>query len=250
VISGEVDCDGEFHEVTGGWLWRDEAGEVRLGEVRVFDAAGEKLEALMEVNASGTRIVVAAQGLARAAYPVTIDPEIGANDFRISSTGLIGDDLSRRPNYPAVAYNSTDNEYLVVWSADEVDNEFEIYGQRIDAATGARMSMSDFRISDMGPDGDLRYAAVYPAVTYNATDNEYLVVWKGGDSCCAVNEFEIFGQRIAADGTEIGPNDLRISFMGAEGSTSYMADWPAVAWDSAVNRYLVVWSGDERSSVE
>ncbi len=56
---------------------------------------------------------------------------------------------------PAVAYNAMNNEYLVVWSGDDdtaplVDEEFEIFGQRIDAATGAAIGTNDFRISDMG----------------------------------------------------------------------------------------------------
>ena len=42
---------------------------------------------------------------------------------------------------PDVAYNSNANEYLVVWSGDDnrgllEEDEFEIFGQRIDAATG------------------------------------------------------------------------------------------------------------------
>ena len=31
---------------------------------------------------------------------------------------------------PAVAYNSTDKEYLVVWDGDDNNNKFEIFGQR------------------------------------------------------------------------------------------------------------------------
>ena len=42
------------------------------------------------------------------------------------------------PSIPAVAYNSTNNEYLVVWAGDDntaplVDDEFEIFGQRLNA---------------------------------------------------------------------------------------------------------------------
>jgi hypothetical protein len=45
---------------------------------------------------------------------------------------------------PSVAYNSTNNEYLVVWRGRDntgslTDNETEIFGQRLDAATGAEV---------------------------------------------------------------------------------------------------------------
>ena len=43
-------------------------------------------------------------------------PEIGANDFRIS---FMGQDALYDAFRPAVAYNSTENEYLVVWHGDD-----------------------------------------------------------------------------------------------------------------------------------
>ena len=43
--------------------------------------------------------------------------------------------------HPSVAYNPMRNEYLVVWQGDDnvgglVDNEFEIFSQRMDADMG------------------------------------------------------------------------------------------------------------------
>ena len=75
----------------------------------------------------------------------------------------------------------------------------EIYGQRIDAATGAEIGADDFRISGMGPDRDLLYGAWLPDVVYNSTDDEYLVVWSGDDDVGPLveGEYEVFGQRLA-----------------------------------------------------
>ena len=110
--------------------------------------------------------------------------EIGG-DVRLSDMGPDGDS-----NYdafrPAVAYNSTQDEYLVVWHGDDntgllVVNESEIFGQRVAGATGAEIG-GDLRLSDMGPDGDPVYDAIRPAVAYNPTQNEYLVVWEGDDN--------------------------------------------------------------------
>src|SRR5262245_1577558 len=63
--------------------------------------------------------------------------EVGRNDFRLSFMGPDGN-----PNFgafnPAVAYNGASDEYLVVWTGDDTtDGDFEVYGQRVSAATGA-----------------------------------------------------------------------------------------------------------------
>src|SRR5262249_36587928 len=105
---------------------------------------------------------------------------------------------------PAVAYNPATNEYLVVWHGDDntgllVDEENEIFGQRLNAATGAAVGTNDFRISDMGPDGNANFSALIPAVAYNSTNHEDLVVWRGTDNTAPLvaGEFEIFGQRLS-----------------------------------------------------
>ncbi len=162
-------------------------------------------------------------------------------------------DASYDSDNSAIAYNSADNEYLVVWSGDDntaplVEGECEIFGQRINAATGAEMG-SDFRISDMGPDGDAGYDAYRPAVAYDSTDNKYLVVWHGDDNTAPLvdGELEIFGQRInAATGAEVG-SDFRISDMGPDGDAHYDAYRPAVAYDSKDKEYLVVWYSDDNT---
>jgi len=248
VIVGAVACAGAFAETADGWLWRTSESGVHLGHVRVYDARGTLLPATMAVTANATRIVVDGAALAGAAYPVTVDPEIGANDFRIS---FMGHDTQFDADNPAVAYNSTANQYLVVWSGDDntgslADNEFEIFGQLVNAATGARMG-SNFRISDMGPDGDSQYGAHYPAVVYNGTAHEYLVVWWGDDDTAPLvrSEYEIFGQRLSFSGAQIGTNDFRISRMGPDGNASYSARNPAVVYNCTNNQYLVVWYGDD-----
>jgi hypothetical protein len=253
VIAGAVDSTGAFEETADGWLWQAEQAGVRLGNVRVYDAQGVTLPATMAVTADATRIVVDGVALAQAVYPVTIDPEIGANDFRLSFMG--GDELFDAFQ-PAVAYNSQANEHLVVWYGDDntgslVDEEFEIFGQRVDAATGVPIG-SNFRISDMGGTGNAAYDAFEPAIAYNSQDNEYLVVWSGDDDTGSLvdEEFEIYGQRLNATGGGLGTNDFRISDMGPNGNTAYDASRPAVAYNSTDNQYLVVWFGDDNINEE
>src|SRR3954452_23607883 len=99
-------------------------------------------------------------------------------DFRISNVGTDAD-AGRDASTTDVAYNSTANEYLVVWFGDGLatDNENEIFGQRVSAA-GIELG-SDFRISNVGTDGDATRDALQAAVAYNPTANEYLVTWQG-----------------------------------------------------------------------
>ena len=181
---------------------------------------------------------------------IGIQGELGANDFRISHMATDGD-ISFYALSPAVAYNSDDDEYLVVWAADDntaplVNDEFEIYGQRVDAATGVLLGPR-FRISDMGPDGDPAFDACDPAVAYDSANQRYLVVWQGDDDTAPLvgDEFEAFGQLLAADGTEIGPNDFRISDMGPDGDPAFDALNPDVASNAANGEFLVVWHGDD-----
>jgi uncharacterized repeat protein (TIGR01451 family) len=185
----------------------------------------------------------------------TTGAEIGG-DFRISDMGPDGNG-NYDGQYVRAAWNSTNNEFLVVWQGDDdtaplVDNEFEVFGQRLNGATGAEVGTNDFRISDMGPDGNTSYVAAGfsnpPAVAYNAGENEYLVIWYGDDDTAPLvdNEFEIFGQRLnAATGAEVGDNDFRISDVGIDSNTSYRAANNSVAYDALHHEYLVVWHADE-----
>ncbi len=177
--------------------------------------------------------------------------ELGANDFRISDMGGTAN-TNFAASLPSVAYNSTDNQYFVVWTGDDnvgdlVDDEREIFGQLLDAATGAEIGANDFLISDMGGTGYPSYNAYYSSVAFNSTDNQYLVVWEGDDNVGDLvdDEYEIFGQRLAATGAEVGANDFRISDMGGTGDPSYNAYYSSVAFNSTSNRYLVVWEGDD-----
>src|SRR5262249_45422753 len=158
--------------------------------------------------------------------------------IRLSDMGPDGN-----PNFgarnPAVAYNGTANEYLVVWQGDDDtgtlrDEEYEIFGQRLDAATGRAVGANDLRISHRGPDGKRLHAAFHPAVAYNGVNNQYLVVWAGDDNTASLvdDEYEIFGQPIdAATGAPV-VGLFRLSSMGNLGDQSFDASDPAVAYNA------------------
>jgi hypothetical protein len=133
---------------------------------------------------------------------------------------------------PEVAYNSTDDEYLVVWrDTNGVDNNANIYGQRV-SSNGTLLGIIAIYT---GPDT----VPGLPAVTYNSTSNEYLVAWlenrNGGSN------YDIYGQRVSGSGALLG-SDIPIST--APGNQYY----PEVAYDNADNEYLVVWQDDRNGA--
>jgi hypothetical protein len=122
-----------------------------------------------------------------------------------------------------------------------------IYGQRL-AADGTAVGEDDFLISQVGglpPDPWTRYPAVdarSPTVAYNETDNQYLVVFEADNFFQTVDSWrpDIHGQLLAADGSEIGPDDFRVS-QKLEGQAQQS---PSVAYSPEAGEYLVTWETD------
>ena len=206
-----------------------------------FDAAGPAVA----FNPAANEYLVTwqADGLA--------DEDIDIFGQRVSAAGAeIGGDfqISNSGGFPAsgfstaLAYNPTSNEYLVTWSGDPLatDNEFEIFGQRL-SSTAAELG-SDFRISNVGADGDASRDAILPALAYGSATGEFLVTWQG-DGLATDDEDEIFGQRVSAGGAQLG-SDFRISDVGTDGDASRFAARPAVAHDPLAGDFLVTWEGE------
>ena len=109
-----------------------------------------------------------------------------------------------------VAYNSTELEYLVVYEGSSVVAGCgtcllpirKIFARRIDAATGALIghmvpvSQSCAQLRDGGS----------PAVVFNSTENEYLVVWTGDEEMDGqvAGELEVSAKLLSADLAEVG----------------------------------------------
>lgn len=166
--------------------------------------------------------------------------------FRISQASAVSADRSARS--AEVAYNSDDNEYLLVWQSDgltEVRGVTDIYGQRVNAATNQASGIS-FRISNL-TDGNKDNSSNHPQVVYNKTAHEYLVVWHGSGLVDAPDKFfEVYGQRLSRTGREIG-GDFRISHITDLGkiNTNIVRNTSQakVAWNGTNNEYLVIWTG-------
>ncbi len=178
--------------------------------------------------------------------------QIGQDDFKISDMGPPGNESEEfEAAPPSIAWNSTLNQYLVAWHGNDAvaplaPKEKEVFGQLL-AADGTQIGVDDFRISDMGSDGDAKANAFRPRIAYDPFGNQYLLAWHGDDLTPPLvdNEFEIYGQYLAADGTQIGNNDFRISDVQPDGNSEFSANRPAVAYNTVTCDYLVSYFSGE-----
>lgn len=167
---------------------------------------------------------------------------IGASEIEVAGNdGLVANDATD------VVYNATSNEYLAIYRARlQAGGGHEIYGQRLAGADASRIGSPDFVISTMGPDDGGTFQATPPSAVWNSTANQYLVAWSGNDNAAAGRE--VYGQLLAADGTEIGTDDFRISDMGPEDSTDFEANRPRLLYNPNAGEYFVAWHGDDDSA--
>jgi hypothetical protein len=139
----------------------------------------------------------------------------------IGARFVIRNDASATEVEAAVAYNSQNQEYLVVWTAELATPVKEIWGQRVDR-TGA-LEDPAFRIS---PAGGERYN---PDVAYDSQHNRYLVVWEDG--------LDVRGRLISATGGHItGELTIAQGYIGLDSASN-----PRVAYASTSDQYLVIW---------
>ena len=127
---------------------------------------------------------------------------------------------------PDVSYNNTDGSFLVVWEGTDL-----IYGQML-TSTGAA-SGSWFEIGDTTGSDQTK-----PAIAYDGVNNQFLVVWRDERSG-GTSSPDIFGQRIAGNGSFIGRN------FAVTGNAADSFDNPGVTFDSAKQRFLVTFTRSE-----
>jgi hypothetical protein len=162
-------------------------------------------------------------------------------DFRISFMGGTGT-TAAAANNPKLDFNPDVGEWMVVWSGDEVDNAFGVWGARVNGAGGvaAANRFSDPGAAATGPAADL------PDVAYDSFRNQYLVTWRAdpGTPPLVNNELEMWGQYLNITGGEIRTNDFRISTIGVDGDEAADASDSALAYGSESFRHVLVFSAD------
>jgi hypothetical protein len=132
---------------------------------------------------------------------------------------------------PAVAWSDEARAYLVVWEDWRSIYGPDIYGQRL-GSDG--LPIGDEFLIALSGEWDRR-----PAVVWNATSKDFLVIWETWADHNPQSA-GIYGRRVSATGG-LGPA-FRIS-----DSASSDPFGPSVAWSATADQYLVVWA-DSRNT--
>jgi len=149
----------------------------------------------------------------------------------------VGGTQQRERERPDVAYNSKDNQFLVVWQEKQSPDDYDIVGQMIDGQG----------IPQAGPIpiADTSRTERAPRVAYNGDDNEFLVVWEDGRRLPLEGANEIRGRRIqGAGGTE------EQSFKITDYDTEHAAGLSAPAVSYGKGQYLVAWELQKEDRIE
>ncbi len=193
------------------------------------------------------RTATAIQTLLWVLISSTVDGQVleyDADDFQITAVGTPGDtaDFAIRQE---IAYNSADDEYLVVYLAYDgfgptVDGEEELWGQRVSArgeAIGDRVLLTDVGgLGTVGPRLFNYQVAYIPSrngyfLTYNADDPDFP----------AVTGFRVFGVILDAMGVPQGGAVQLTS--GTNGDFR-----PHFAYNGVDDEVLVAWSRADGAS--
>jgi hypothetical protein len=135
---------------------------------------------------------------------------------------------------PAVAYNSSRREYLVAWH--QVGSGSRQVYTRLVSHDGTPLEYPNRITAAEWRDN------FQPAVAYNATTDQYLVVWMvdaQGDGSL----YEIWGQLLH-------PNNEPVSSVFPIYTWANRRFWtPKVAWNSQENNFFVIWNATDLSNV-
>ena len=126
---------------------------------------------------------------------------------------------------PHLIYNTTSQEYLLVWSGQDAGGDYDIFAQRIHpdgGLTGGTINVSTWENHQLRP-----------RLAYNPARNETLAVWQ--DYHWDIGISQIYGRRIKADGTLAGSAILPLN-QSSKGNR-----YPDAAYLPMAHGFLVVW---------
>ena len=148
---------------------------------------------------------------------------------------------------PGVAYNTLQDEFLVVWQGIDpsAPTETEIYGRLLDGVGAPKGPVH--RLSEVpgtNPAGQ-------PVVGYSPVVNQYLLAYTGFPPAAVpppannpAGQVEILGQVVTSNGVRSG-NPVRISNTDPTNADADQATDPAMAYDPERDQFRIVWRADE-----
>jgi len=165
----------------------------------------------------------------RAGNDDIIAQRVSVNGTLIGGKFYISAGVGADRRYPKVAYNSKQDQYLVVWEHyDTSSGYYDIKCRRVDGS-GYVLDASDILIES----GSNLHTPSKLAVSYASTPDRYLVVWEDVWHPIPI-QYTIYGQVITPQGALEG-SDFTIS------AGTDQRQEPDLAYNRHANRYLVVW---------
>jgi uncharacterized protein YheU (UPF0270 family) len=152
---------------------------------------------------------------------------VDANGTLSGTSEITISNATNNQTAPAVAYNSQNNQFLVVWQTFQAGTLSDISGRLVDA-NGTLSGTSEITISNATNN------QTAPAVGHNATANQFLVVWE--DLSAGGPFSDVFAQRVAADGNLSGGN---FEIRSTDPSSDRVA--PQLSFNVNANEFVVVW---------
>jgi len=149
--------------------------------------------------------------------------------FYISANAGCPTSVDKR--YPDVAYDSTADQYLVVWEEYAASTHYSIKGRRVSGNGALIDDLADLTIRAAGAP---TYDPAKPAVAYSSTSDRYMVVYEEAWHPGPV--WNIYGQMVVPSSGLTEGGQINIA-QNASGPLQE-AD---VAYNSHSNSYLVAW---------
>ena len=179
------------------------------------------------------------------AYNKYINPLTGAvtdMDIEVALVSTASDGASTRKTLcnaegiqadPSVAYGN--GNYFVVWEdGREGTGNYDIYGRFVSPSG----SLGAEKVISNRPNSQCE-----PWITYDSVNKHFMIVWEEG-AHPENGPFDIWGQIFDSNGNPLG-NAKRFS---NQGSSSKDFNFPAVAFCSLTEKYLVTWNDGDISS--
>lgn len=221
-----------WSEDIGGGAWgiygqRVNTRGAKVGGLITIDTSGVNWAPAVAYNSTNDQYLVAYTFNQTSSSDYDILGKIVNGDGTIPGSWInIDIRTTKKESYPSVAYNSTDNNYLVAYQAEQTlaTGDYLISGTLVtnSGSIGTRLTIASGGLARVDPD-----------VAYNKTRNEYLAVYEREYNDGSKDDHDILGQRFS---NLLVKQDAEL-YICADTWDQVM---PSVA--AGPNEYLVAWS--------